>query len=66
MNYMAMLIGIVFVVVIPYQIVNGEILSRRMFKKIRRDDEPLKFWGSIAVQVVIFTLLLLYYLGYIG
>jgi hypothetical protein len=66
MNPMMILaIGLVFLT-IPYQIINGEVLSfmRIGRQRILRKTEPRKFWWNMVFQVIVLTFLLYYNLGY--
>jgi len=64
---MVVLLGIAFLVIL-YQIYDGEIMSSMKYgvRKTNRKTEPVKFWVNIVIQLVIWSALMLYQLGYIG
>jgi hypothetical protein len=67
MDIMLLLLGIALLVIL-YQIYEGEIMSSMKYgvKKTNRKTEPFKFWANIVVQLVVWSALVLFQLGYIG
>ena len=67
MNWMLILLGLVFLIIVV-QIYEGEILSSMKYgvRKTNRKTQPVKFWINIALQLIIWAVLVLYQLGYIG
>jgi hypothetical protein len=67
MNWMLILLGIVFLIILS-QIHEGEIMSSIKYgvRKIDRKTQPLKFWMNIAVQLAIWAAFVLYQPGYIA
>jgi hypothetical protein len=67
MDIMLLLLGIALLVIL-YQIYEGQIMSSMKYgvKKTNRKTEPVKFWANIVVQLVVWSALVLFQLGYIG
>jgi len=57
-------LGIAFLVIL-YEIYDGEIMSSMKYgvRKTNRKTEPVKYWLNIGIQLVIWTVLVLFQLG---
>jgi len=52
------LFALFLAVVLVWQLISGTAMSFRRFGRVRREDNPLVYWLSLAAQFVIFLLFL--------
>jgi len=64
MDPILIVLGIALLVIL-YEIYGGEIISSMKYgvRKINRKTQPAKYWLNIGVQLVIWTLFVLFQLG---